>query len=163
MAKSMLRMGRCVRFCWQHFIPSHKERQGFPLLSVLDFRCFRVIALANHKRTFDERIGCITRHDDFVPRSHRAVFTASLSFPQRLKKTEAVAVEPVKQKTSEFIWFKFTRPLRACVYDSIRQRFRTVLATGYWSVQERAWPLSQIMYSWWQNTMETTTGRIFIR
>ena len=79
MAKSMLRMGRCVRFCWQHFIPSHKERQGFPLLSVLDFRCFRVIALANHKRTFDERIGCITRHDDFVPRSHRAVFTASLS------------------------------------------------------------------------------------
>ena len=49
MAKSMLRMGSCVRFCRQHFIPSHKERQGFPLLSVLDFRCFRVIPLANHK------------------------------------------------------------------------------------------------------------------
>ena len=82
----MLRMGSCVRFCRQHFIPSHKERQGFLLLSVLDFRCLRMIPLANHKLTFDERIGCITRHDDFVPRSHRAVFTASLSFPQRLQR-----------------------------------------------------------------------------
>ena len=39
----------------------------------LEFRCCRMIPLANHKLTFDERIGCVTRHDDFVPRSHRAV------------------------------------------------------------------------------------------
>ena len=39
----------------------------------LEFRCCRMIPTANHKLTFDERIGCITRHDDFVPRSHRAV------------------------------------------------------------------------------------------
>ena len=38
-----------------------------------EFRCCRMIPLANHKLTFDERIGCVTRHDDFVPRSHRAV------------------------------------------------------------------------------------------
>ena len=31
-----------------------------------------------------------------------------------------------------------TRPLRACVYASIRQRFRTVQATGYRSAQEEA-------------------------
>ena len=31
-----------------------------------------------------------------------------------------------------------TRPLRACVYASIRQRFRTVHATGYRSAQEKA-------------------------
>ena len=36
----------------------------------LEFRCCRMIPLANHKLTFDERIGCVTRHDDFVPRSH---------------------------------------------------------------------------------------------
>ena len=38
-------------------------------------QCSRVslIPLANHKLTFDERVGYITRHDDFVPRSHRAV------------------------------------------------------------------------------------------
>ena len=39
----------------------------------LEFRCCRMIPTANHKLTFDERIGCITRHDDFVSRSHRAV------------------------------------------------------------------------------------------
>ena len=31
------------------------------------------------------------------------------------------------------------RPLRGCVSASIRQRFRTVHATGYRSAQERAW------------------------
>ena len=30
----------------------------------LEFRCCRMIPLANHKLTFDERIGCVTRHDD---------------------------------------------------------------------------------------------------
>ena len=39
----------------------------------LEFRCCRMIPIANHKLTFDERIGCITRRDDFVPGSHRAV------------------------------------------------------------------------------------------
>ena len=48
-------------------------RQRFPLVSALEFRYRRMIPLANHKLTFDERIGYITRHDDFVLRSHRAV------------------------------------------------------------------------------------------
>ena len=39
----------------------------------LEFCCCRVIPIENHKLIFDQRIGCITRHDDFVPRSHRAV------------------------------------------------------------------------------------------
>ena len=39
----------------------------------LEFRCCRVILLANQKLTFDERISCITRHDNFSPRSHRSI------------------------------------------------------------------------------------------
>ena len=43
------------------------------MVSALEFRCCKVIPLVNHKITFDERIGCITRQDGFSPRSHRAV------------------------------------------------------------------------------------------
>ena len=85
----------------------------------------------------------------------------SYSFPQRLQRlSKAVVAEPVKRKPSEFIWFKLIsnrhfngenffslsifvnlgwkniRLLQACVYASIRQRFRTVHLTGYRSFQE---------------------------
>ena len=46
----------------------------------ITFYSFSLIPLAHHKLTFDERIGCITRHDDFVPRSHRAVSLQVASF-----------------------------------------------------------------------------------
>ena len=69
MGKSMLRMGSCVRFCCHNIL----FLRTFPLVSALEFRCRRVILLANQKLTFDERISCITRHDDFSPRSDRTV------------------------------------------------------------------------------------------
>ena len=53
-----------------------------------------------------------------------------------------------------------TRPHRACVYTSIRQRFRTVHAKGYRSAQET---LLQMMWFGYLNTMETTIGSILIR
>ena len=65
----MLRMGSCVRFCCHNIL----FLRTFPLVSALEFRCRRVILLANQKLTFDERISCITRHDDFSPRSDRTV------------------------------------------------------------------------------------------
>ena len=43
------------------------------MVSALEFRSCRIIPLVNHKLTFDERIGCITRQDGFSPRSHRTV------------------------------------------------------------------------------------------
>ena len=52
-----------------------------------------------------------------------------------------------------------TRPLRPCVYASIRQRFRTVQVTGYRSAQERAENLLKLMCFCNQNMMETTIGR----
>ena len=48
-------------------------RRRFPLVNALEFRCYTVIPLANQKLNFDDRISCFTRHDDFSPRSHRAV------------------------------------------------------------------------------------------
>ena len=65
----MLRMGSCVRFCCHNIL----FLRTFPLVSALEFRCRRVILLANQKLIFDERISCITRHDDFSPRSDRTV------------------------------------------------------------------------------------------
>ena len=56
----MLRMGSCVRFCCHNIL----FLRTFPLVSAL---------LANQKLIFDERISCITRHDDFSPKSDRTV------------------------------------------------------------------------------------------
>ena len=52
--------GSCVRFCCHNIL----FLRTFPLVSAL---------LANQKLIFDERISCITRHDDFSPRSDRTV------------------------------------------------------------------------------------------
>ena len=48
-------------------------RRRFPLVGAIGFRSRGVIPLANQKLTFDERISCIVKYDDFSPRSHRAV------------------------------------------------------------------------------------------
>ena len=86
----MLRMGSCVRFCCHNIL----FLRTFPLVSAL---------LANQKLIFDERISCITRHDDFSPRSDR---TVSLQVAPFLAKAKAIVVEPVKWKTSDFIDIK---------------------------------------------------------
>ena len=73
------------------------------MVSALEFRCCGVIPLVNHKLTFDERIGCITRQDGFSPRSHRAV-SLKVALSSEIAKPEAIVVEaPFKRKTSEFI------------------------------------------------------------
>ena len=56
-----------------NFISSNQVRRRFPLVGAIGFRSRGVIPLANQKLTFDERISCIVKHDDFSPRSHRAV------------------------------------------------------------------------------------------
>ena len=50
------------------------------MVSALEFRCCREFPLLNQKLTFDGRINCIARHDDFPPRSHRAVSLQAASF-----------------------------------------------------------------------------------
>ena len=71
-------LGSCVRFCCHNILFLRTQCEGIncyrpPLVSALEFRRCWVIPSANQKLTFDERISCITRHDDFSPRSHRAV------------------------------------------------------------------------------------------
>ena len=81
----------------QHFIPLHYVRRRFPSVSALWFRCCRKILFVNQKLTFDERISCITRHDDFSPRIHRAVY-CKLPLSSEIAKAEAIVaiVEPLK-------------------------------------------------------------------
>ena len=73
-AKSMVIMGSCVRFCL------HNMLFLISLVNTPEFRCCRVISLANQKLTFDEIISCITSHDDFSPRSDRAVSLQTAPF-----------------------------------------------------------------------------------
>ena len=73
MAKAMLRMSGVfvsvtITFC--SFVISAEK---VPLAQRSRVRFSRAIPSVNQKRTFDERISCIRRHDDFSPRSHRAV------------------------------------------------------------------------------------------
>ena len=70
----MVIMGSCVRFCL------HNMLFLISLVNAPEFRCCRVISLANQKLTFDEIISCITRHDDFSPRSDRAVSLQTAPF-----------------------------------------------------------------------------------
>ena len=62
-----------------------------------------MIPFKNHKLTFDERIGTIILCREVIGRSHCKLLLSS-----KIAKTEAVVVEPVKRKASEFIWFKLT-------------------------------------------------------
>ena len=76
-------------------------RRRFPLVSALEFRCCGEIPLVNQKLTFDELISCITRHDDF----HREVigqFHSKVLLSLEIAKEEAIVVELVKRKKSEF-------------------------------------------------------------
>ena len=77
-------------------------RRKFPSVSALEFRCCREIPLVNQKLTFDERISCITRHDDL----HRDVIGkphCKLLLSSEIAKAEAIVtiVEPVKLNLKE--------------------------------------------------------------
>ena len=105
-------LGSCVRFFCYNISFLRIMRQRFPSVSALEFRWRREIPSVNQKLTFDERIGCITRHDDFSPRSHRAVSLQVVPFLRdctgRGYRSDRRAGQ-TERKTSEFIviWFKF--------------------------------------------------------
>ena len=85
MAKAMLRMSGVfvsvtITFC--SFVISAEK---VPLAQCSRVRFSKVIPLVNQKRTFDERIRCITRHDDISPRSQRAVSLQVAPFPREYK------------------------------------------------------------------------------
>ena len=84
------------------FIPSLTMcSEGSP--RSLLFRCCREIPSVNQKLTFDQRISCITRPDDFSPRSHPSV---SLQVAPFLKDCKGRGYR-LRWKTSEYIviWF----------------------------------------------------------
>ena len=88
MARSIIRMGSCVRFCCHNslFLNSHYVRRSLPSVSALEFRCCTEIPLRNQKLTSGERISCNMRHDDFSSRGDRVVsWQVQYSFPQRLQ------------------------------------------------------------------------------
>ena len=85
MAKFMLRMSSVFVSVAKTFHSFAISAAKVPSVSALEFRCCRVIPLRNQKRTFDERISCITRHNDFSPRSHRAVSLQVAPFPRECK------------------------------------------------------------------------------
>ena len=80
---------------------------------VLLGQCSRVAlllsnSLANQKLTFDERISCITRHDDFSSRSHRAVSLQVAPFLRDFKGRDyRHRAGPRKTSDYKVIWFKF--------------------------------------------------------
>ena len=84
------------------FIPSLTMcSEGSP--RSLLFRCCREIPSVNQKLTFDKRISCTTRPDDFLPRSHPNV---SLQVAPFLKDCKGRGYR-LRWKTSEYIviWF----------------------------------------------------------
>ena len=85
MAKSMLRMSSVFVSVAKTFPSFAMGAAKVPSVSGLEFRCCRVLPLTNQKRTFDERISCITRHDDFSPRSHLAVSLQVAPFRRECK------------------------------------------------------------------------------
>ena len=78
----------------------------FLSVSALVFRCCREIPLVNQKLTFEERISRITRHDDFPPRSNRAVLLQVAPSPIDCKGRgygHGRRAGQTERKTSEFI------------------------------------------------------------
>ena len=47
------RMGSCVYFCCHNILSFPQSAAKAPMVSALEFRCCRVIPLANHKLTFE--------------------------------------------------------------------------------------------------------------
>ena len=86
MAKSILRMNTCVRFCCHNILFLRTMCGEGSSRSVLCFCCCREIPFLNQEQTFGERISCVTRHDDFFNQKSSDSFTASCFFPQRLQR-----------------------------------------------------------------------------
>ena len=75
-------------------------------LGAREFRCCREIPLVNQKLTFYEIISCITRHDGFLPKIHRAVSPQVSAFLRDRKGRGCRRhrrAPQTERKTSEFI------------------------------------------------------------
>ena len=70
--------------------------------------CCREISLVNQKLTFDERISCITRHDDFSQKINGQSH-CKLLLPSEIAEAIVAIVEPFKligKRVNFVIWFK---------------------------------------------------------
>ena len=82
-------------------------RRRFPSVSALEFRCCKEIPTINQKLTFSEIISYITRHDDFPPRSHRAVSVQVAPFLRDCKSRDYrrdLRAGQTEGKTSDSSW-----------------------------------------------------------
>ena len=102
MAKAMLRMGGVFVSVTITFCSFAISAEKVPLAQCSRVRFSRVIPLVNQKRTFDERIRCITRHDVFR-REVIGQFHCKLLLSPESAKAEVIVVEPVKRKKREFM------------------------------------------------------------
>ncbi|XP_068696444.1 uncharacterized protein [Montipora foliosa] len=124
------------------------------LVGALEYRCCQEIAAARQKLTFDgsiEHIKCITKHGDFAPMVNRTVLLQvgpllkdknGRGYRRHNGQTEnqflrAVAYRWLVRWICGYMGWENTRPLPACVYHAIRQRFQTQMRRGYQSGQQR--------------------------
>ncbi|XP_065067784.1 uncharacterized protein LOC135693278 [Rhopilema esculentum] len=123
------------------------------LVGALEFRCCTEVAEANGKLTFEGRedISCIIQHEDYTAVTNEAVLTmtgpllkdkngriykrkAGQSKNQYLR---AVAYRWVVRWIFGYLGWDNTRPLPACIYNHIREKYQVAEAIGYASAQER--------------------------
>lgn len=124
------------------------------LTDAVEYRCCREIAQARQKLMFDgsiERISCITKHDDFSAMTNRSVLTQvapllrdrnGRGYRRRDGQTQnqflrAVAYRWLVRWICGYLGWDNTRPLPACVYDNIRQKFQSAQVHGYQSAEQR--------------------------
>lgn len=131
-----------------------KECKIDHLSGALEYRCCREIAQASQKLTFDgsiERVSCITNHDDFSSMTNRSVLLQvgpllrdknGRGYRRRDGQTETQFLRAVSYRwlvrwICGYMGWDNTRPLPACVYHNIRQRFLTEQIRGYQTAQQR--------------------------
>jgi len=99
-----------------------------------------------------ERLKCITEHDDFAPMTNKTVLLQvgpllrdknGRGYRRRGGQTEnqfvrAVAYRWLVRWICGYMGWENTRPLPACVYHTIREKFQTDMARGYQSAQQRS-------------------------
>ncbi|XP_068689522.1 uncharacterized protein [Montipora foliosa] len=131
------------------------------LEGALEFRCCREVLPALRKLTFDgsiERLNCVTQHEDFEALTNRTVLlqVAPLlrdkngrGYRRRTGVTEnlfclfvtvfvrSVAYRWVVRWMFGYMGWDNTRPLPACVYNSLRTKYSSHNVRGYATAQQR--------------------------
>ncbi|KAJ7375119.1 hypothetical protein OS493_001857 [Desmophyllum pertusum] len=124
------------------------------LSNALEYRCCREIGPVSQQMSFDgsiEHISCITKHEDFEHMTWRTVLLQAgpllrdkngRGYRRRDGQTEnqfvrAVAYRWLVRWICGHLGWDNTRPLSACVYHQIRQKFPTAHVQGYQSSEQR--------------------------